>query len=33
MIDIGSKGNSIPSRDSLSQVYVLDESTSTPNTV
>jgi hypothetical protein len=33
MIDTGSKANSIPSRDSLNQVYVLDESMSRPNTV
>jgi hypothetical protein len=30
MIDTGSKGNLIPSRDSLNQVYVLDESMSSP---
>jgi len=31
MIDTGFKGNSIPSRGSRNQVYVLDESTSTPD--
>ena len=31
MVDTGSRVNSIPSRDSLNQVSVLDESMSTPN--